>query len=195
MIRHGQLPAWAVLAAALTFAAGAAAQPPSNRGFDPVTDRMLQSPADGDWLTWRRTQNGWGYSPLDEIDRDNVALLERVWTAPLGPGTQEPTPLVYEGFLPVGYTTLEGHAEIVEKTAARYLGVIERACEKAGVPCRSVHVTNEFAADAIIDAAKKYKCDLIHMGSHGRRGLSGVLLGSQTQKVLTNSKIPVLVHR
>ena len=106
-----------------------------------------------------------------------------------------PTPLVYEGFLPVGYTTLEGHAEIVEKTAARYLGVIERACEKAGVPCRSVHVTNEFAADAIIDAAKKYKCDLIHMGSHGRRGLSGVLLGSQTQKVLTNSKIPVLVHR
>jgi nucleotide-binding universal stress UspA family protein len=106
-----------------------------------------------------------------------------------------PTPLVYEGFLPVGYTTLEGHAEIVEKTAARYLGVIERACEKAGVPCRSVHVTNEFAADAIIDAAKKYKCDLIHMGSHGRRGLSGVLLGSQTQKVLTNSRIPVLVHR
>jgi nucleotide-binding universal stress UspA family protein len=106
-----------------------------------------------------------------------------------------PTPLVYEGFLPVGYTTLEGHAEIVEKTAARYLGVIERACEKAGVPCRSVHVTNEFAADAIVDAAKKYKCDLIHMGSHGRRGLSGVLLGSQTQKVLTNSRIPVLVHR
>lgn len=106
-----------------------------------------------------------------------------------------PTPLIYEGFLPVGYTTLEGHAEIVEKTAARYLGVIERACAKAGVPCKSVHVTNEFAADAIIAAAKKHKCDLIHMGSHGRRGLSGVLLGSQTQKVLTNSKIPVLVYR
>lgn len=106
-----------------------------------------------------------------------------------------PTPLIYEGLRPVGYTTLEGHAALVEKTANRYLGVIERACAKAGVRCKSIYVTNDFAADAIIDAAKKYKCDLIHMGSHGRRGLAGVLLGSQTQKVLANSKIPVLVHR
>jgi nucleotide-binding universal stress UspA family protein len=106
-----------------------------------------------------------------------------------------PTPLVYEGFLPVGYTTQEGHAEMIDKTAAKYLGVIERACAKAGVACKSVHVTNEYPADAIMEAAKKYRCDLIHMGSHGRRGLSGVLLGSQTQKVLANSKVPVLVHR
>jgi nucleotide-binding universal stress UspA family protein len=106
-----------------------------------------------------------------------------------------PTPLVYEGFLPVGYTTPEDHARMIETTAAKYLGVIERACEKAGVPCRSIHVTNEYAAEAVMDAAKKYKCDLVHMGSHGRRGLSGVLLGSQTQKVITNSKVPVLVYR
>jgi nucleotide-binding universal stress UspA family protein len=57
-----------------------------------------------------------------------------------------------------------------------------------------VHVTNDYAADAIVEAANKYKCDLIFMASHGRRGLSGMLLGSQTQKVLTQSKIPVLVH-
>ena len=106
-----------------------------------------------------------------------------------------PTPLVYEGLRPVGYTTLEGHNEMIDKTAAKYLGAIERACAKAGVRCKSVHVTNDYAADAIVEAAKKYKCDLIFMASHGRRGLSGMLLGSQTQKVLAQSKIPVLVHR
>ena len=49
--------------------------------------------------------------------------------------------------------------------------------------------------EAIIEAAKKFECDLIVMASHGRRGVSGVLLGSETQKVLTHSKIPVLVVR
>ena len=107
----------------------------------------------------------------------------------------EPTPLLYEAFLPADYAAREGHAELIGKTAAKYLGVIERACDKAGVPCRSVHVTNDSAADAIVAAAKKYKCDLIFMASHGRRGLSGLLLGSQTQKVLTHSKVPVLVYR
>jgi nucleotide-binding universal stress UspA family protein len=105
------------------------------------------------------------------------------------------TPLVYEGFLPVGYTTTEEHAHMIERTAAKYLGVIEKACEKAGVACQSVHVTNEYPADAIMDMARKRRCDLIFMASHGRRGISGVLLGSQTQKVLTQSKIPVLVYR
>jgi len=105
------------------------------------------------------------------------------------------TPVVFKGILPVGYTTPNEHAEIIEKAAAKYLGVIEKACAAAGVPCQSVHVTNEFAAEAIMEAAKKRKCDLIFMASHGRRGLSGVLLGSETQKVLTHSKIPVLVYR
>ncbi|RPI47704.1 MAG: universal stress protein [Betaproteobacteria bacterium] len=78
-------------------------------------------------------------------------------------------------------------------TAAKYLGVIAAACRKAGVACRTVHVTNELAADAIMAAAKRHKCDLIVMGSHGRRGFSEVLLGSQTHRVIT--RIPVLVYR
>ena len=105
------------------------------------------------------------------------------------------TPLVYEGMLPVAYTTPKHHSAIIAKTADRYLKVIENACRQAGVRYQAVHVTNEFAADAIIAAARKYKCDLIHMGSHGRRGVSALLLGSQTQKVLTLSKTPVLVCR
>jgi nucleotide-binding universal stress UspA family protein len=105
------------------------------------------------------------------------------------------TPVVFKGIVPVGYTTQDEHAAIIEKAAAKYLGVIERACAAQGVPCKSVHVTNEFAAEAIMAAAKKYKCDLIFMASHGRHGLSAVLIGSQTQKVLTHSKVPVLVYR
>ena len=56
-------------------------------------------------------------------------------------------------------------------------------------------MTNEFPADATLAIAKKNKCDLIFMASHGRRGLASVLLGSETQKVLTHTRIPVLVSR
>ena len=65
----------------------------------------------------------------------------------------------------------------------------------AGVPCETAQVTSDFPAEAILEAARKRKCDLIVMASHGRHGLAGVLLGSETQKVLTHAKIPVLVHR
>jgi PQQ-dependent dehydrogenase (methanol/ethanol family) len=89
----------ALTAVMLAFALASAVHAQSNGPFVPVTDAMLASPADGDWLMWRRTQNGWGYSPLDEIDQRNVSNLELVWSAPLGPGTQEPTPLAYNGTL------------------------------------------------------------------------------------------------
>ena len=69
----------------------------SSTDFVPVTDAMLQSPAPADWLMWRRTLDGWGYSPLDEIDRDNVGALRMVWSRALAPGRQTGTPLVYDG--------------------------------------------------------------------------------------------------
>jgi PQQ-dependent dehydrogenase (methanol/ethanol family) len=67
--------------------------------FIPVTDDMLQDPDPADWLMWRRTLDTWGFSPLDQIDRDNVAELRMVWTRALGPGVQEGTPLVYDGIM------------------------------------------------------------------------------------------------
>ncbi len=106
-----------------------------------------------------------------------------------------PTPLVFEGLLPVAYMQPEEHAALTAKAAARYLGAIERAASQAGVAFQGVTVTGEFPAQAIIDAAAQRKCDLIVMASHGRRGLAGVLLGSETQKVLTHAKVPVLVCR
>ncbi len=68
-------------------------------GFVPVTDAMLENPAPGDWLMWRRTLNGWGYSPLDQVNRDNVHELQMVWTRGLSAGSQEGTPIAYGGTL------------------------------------------------------------------------------------------------
>ena len=88
------------VAAILTGLAGLSdARAQSSDEFVPVTDAMLQDPAPGDWLMWRRTLNGWGYSPLDQIDRENVGELRLVWTRALGPGSQQGTPLAYGGML------------------------------------------------------------------------------------------------
>ena len=66
----------------------------------PVTDAILQNPAPDDWLMWRRTLDSWGYSPLDQIDRENVDDIRMVWTRALGAGSlQQGTPLVYNGVM------------------------------------------------------------------------------------------------
>ena len=87
----------AALGGALALPAAAQAQPAGD--FVPVTDAMLQDPAPGDWLMWRRTLDGWGYSPLDQIDRDNVGELRMVWSRALTEGRQQGTPLAYGGVL------------------------------------------------------------------------------------------------
>ncbi len=68
-------------------------------GFAPVTDAMLQDPAPADWLMWRRTLDGWGYSPLDDINRNNVGELRLVWSRALTEGRQQGTPLAYDGVM------------------------------------------------------------------------------------------------
>ena len=60
---------------------------------------MLQDPDPEDWLMWRRTHNGWGHSPLQQINRDNVGDLRMVWTRAMAPGSQQATPLVYDGMM------------------------------------------------------------------------------------------------
>ena len=68
--------------------------------FRPVTEETLRDPAPGDWLNWRRTDNAWGYSPLDQIDRGNVGQLQLVWSWAMDEtGAQEATPLVYDGIM------------------------------------------------------------------------------------------------
>ena len=105
-------------------------------------------------------------------------------------------PIAYfgEGAL-IDPTTPEKFAELAEQQATTYLGEVQKQCAAAGVECATTAATSDVPYEAIIDAAEKSGCDLIFMASHGRRGISGFLLGSETNKVLTHSKIPVLVYR
>ena len=88
------------------------------------------------------------------------------------------TPVVYRDHLPVGFAQPGEHAQIIERMAAKYLAYIERAAKKARVRYEGVHVTSDFADEAILSIAKKKGCDAIVMASAGQGGLRGVFVGS-----------------
>ena len=94
----------------------------------------------------------------------------------------------------LGYTPIE-YKKYAEEYAEKVLDTVAAAAKSAGIDCETLHIEHEHVYQAIIDAAAARKCDLIVMASHGRRGVSAVVLGSETVKVLTHSKIPVLVYR
>ena len=77
----------------------------------------------------------------------------------------------------------------------RLIEALENQAREAGVPCESVLLTNDHPWEGIIEAAATKECDLIFMASHGRRGLTAMLLGSETSRVLTHTRIPVMVYR
>lgn len=79
--------------------------------------------------------------------------------------------------------------------AGKYLDVVRERAAAGGVECRCACTFHEHPYEAIIDAAREHGCDLIFMASHGRSGLEGMLLGSETQKVLIHCRVPVLVYR
>ena len=88
-----------VVASVLALAVGLSSSHAQSRDFRMVTDAMLQNPDPADWLNWRRTLDGWGYSPLDEIMTDNVQNLQLVWSWGLAEGSQQTTPLVHDGVM------------------------------------------------------------------------------------------------
>jgi len=101
--------------------------------------------------------------------------------------------IAYEGaFDPVTEERIEKEARA---RAEGYLEFIRRACAESGVPCSTVCETSDRPYDAILKTAASNGCDLIVLHSHGRKGLAAVLLGSETRKVLTYAKIPVMVVR
>lgn len=98
------------------------------------------------------------------------------------------------------------HTEMLEDTkerflqdckiqAKQYLAVIETAAKEAGVACDTVITVSDHPYEEIIRTAEERECDLIAMASHGRKGVKGFLMGSETQKVLSHSRIAVLVYR
>ncbi len=100
---------------------------------------------------------------------------------------------VYADYVPPDFETAQAYAARVKKIAQLHLDAIAKIVAKSGVKCESYYATSDFPADAILKAAKKYGCDVIAMATHGRSGLSKLLLGSETTKVLTHGKLPVIV--
>lgn len=99
-----------------------------------------------------------------------------------------------EGAL-VDPTTPESFAKMTEKMSQEILERSAAAAQARNVPSSGRSLVNDLPYEGIIETASSEGCDLIFMASHGRRGLVGLLLGSETQKVLTHSTIPVLVYR
>ena len=91
--------------------------------------------------------------------------------------------------------TREEYVKDCEAHASRILSAIEAETREQGVSCQTLFLTSDHPHEAIIETARGKECDLICMASHGRKGMKGLLLGSETQKVLTHSQIPVLVYR
>ena len=90
---------------------------------------------------------------------------------------------------------LEEYQKQMRQLSAQYLESAKTLAAAAGVTCETLHIQHDQPYQAIIDTANVKSCDLIVMASHGRRGISGIVLGSETLKVLTHSTIPVLVFR
>lgn len=108
----------------------------------------------------------------------------------------QPAPKMYYGMGAIFDThTFATFREKMLGAANDILDAAEKIAEDAGVTCRKVALVSEEPYEAIIEAANRNECDLIFMASHGRRGVKGFVLGSETQKVLTHSTISVLVHR
>jgi nucleotide-binding universal stress UspA family protein len=126
---------------------------------------------------------------------EGIMLARSLGSSVVGFHARVPVALPYKPMIALPQKTLD----LMEKpglTAARkYLAAIETLAKKAGVAFKGVDSVDPYPADSIIRAAKNEKCDLIVMASRGRRGFTRLVLGSETNHVLTRSHIPVLVVR
>ena len=134
-------------------------------------------------------------SPLSEAAAQQAVQLAKSINAKLTAITASQTFHTISLEVEMVTDTPEEYQKDAEARAERYLGSISKAANAAGVLYESIHVFNDHPYQAIIQTAKEKGCDLIFMASHGRKGVVAVVLGSETYKVLTHSKIPVLVHR
>jgi nucleotide-binding universal stress UspA family protein len=142
--------------------------------------KKILLPTDGSELSAKAIQGGLEFAKALKASVVGVTVVE---------------PYSYSNLSEYRPETLDDYEQRMMKSAAERLGTVADAAAKAAVPFETVTVKSFSPFEAIIDTAKAKGCDVIFMASHGRRGLSAVLLGSETQKVLTHSAIPVMVYR
>jgi nucleotide-binding universal stress UspA family protein len=138
-------------------------------------------PTDGSELSQKAIDHGIGLAKALNAKVTAVTVSEPFHVFAVEPGMVTDTPNEYK--------------KRIAAVTAKYLKAAKDAATAAGVPCDMVQVEHEHPYEAIIDTARKKGCDAIVMASHGRRGVSAIVLGSETVKVLTHSKIPVVVVR
>jgi nucleotide-binding universal stress UspA family protein len=135
-----------------------------------------------------------GSSASDKAIEQGLKLAKSVGAKVLGLTATE----IWSAFEvsgPDGRARIEKFEEVRKNAAEKVLTAVSIAAKEAGVACDTVHVPDQDPASAIVEVAKREGCDLIVMGSHGRRGFDRLLLGSQVQRVLTQASCPVLVYR
>ena len=143
--------------------------------------KRILLPTDGTKLCERAIRHGIALAKLAQAKVIGVTVTQPLHSA------------LPRNFIPKNLAAVI-HGETV-KVADQKLAVVQRLAEAAGVEFENVRQNNDHPWEAILLTAKDKQCDLIVMASHGRRGISAVVLGSETQKVLTHTSTPVLVVR
>lgn len=160
----------------------AARLPPGSEGTR--VDRMYKCillPTDGTEFCERAIRHGIGLAKLVQTKVVGVTVTQPLHSA------------IPRSLIPKNLAGII-HTETV-KAADEKLSVVQKLATEAGVAVETLRLSNDHPWQAIVDAARDKQCDLIVMASHGRRGVSAFVLGSETHKVLTHSSIPVLVVR
>lgn len=132
----------------------------------------------------------------EKVIEDGMALAKALKAKVIGVHVYPSFKTISYGELgPIDGQVQEQMIESAKTEGSRYLDRLGAAADSAGVTFDRILLENDDAWKGIVEIAKKKNCDLIMMAAHGRRGLSALVLGSETNKVLTHSKIPVLVYR
>ena len=143
--------------------------------------RHILIPTDGSELSGKAIQHGVTLAKSVGAKISGITVTVPFHVFAIDPDTLTDTPASYQ--------------TRVASAATKYLEQIKNVAAAVGITCDAISVEHEHPYRAIIDTAKESGCDLIVMASHGRRGISALVLGSETVKVLTHSTIPVLVCR
>jgi nucleotide-binding universal stress UspA family protein len=122
-----------------------------------------------------------------------IALAKSVGARVYTISVKEPFP--YSAISEMQPTPPQEFFDAQERIASKRVQAVREACAAAAVPCEAHTIEALHPWEAIIEHARNMECDLVVMASHGRRGVTALLLGSETQKVLTHCKVPVLVVR
>lgn len=142
--------------------------------------KRILVPTDGSDITQRAVQTAISLAKLTGAQIYTISVKD---------------PYPYSAISEIQPTLPQEFLDAQERVAARNVAAVKDACMEAGVPCVAHTVESVSVWEAIVDHAKSQQCDLIVMASHGRRGVQALLLGSETNRVLTHSPVSVLVVR